>query len=89
VVAALARRDAAVFGSPAGAADLAIAIDEVLASTVDVVTSRDLVSTYLSAPYDDQLSALHTLAFAFGWTLETDPVDGSAGIDLRFRPGCP
>ena len=89
VVAALARRDAAVFGSPALAADLAIAIDEVLSSPVDIETSDDLVSTYLSAPYDDELSALGTVAFAFGWTLEIDPVDGPSGIDLRFRPGCP
>jgi coenzyme F420-0:L-glutamate ligase / coenzyme F420-1:gamma-L-glutamate ligase len=89
VVAALAQRDATVFGSPALAADLAIAVTEVLASAVDVETADDAVSTCLSAPYDDELSALHTLAFAFGWTLEVDPDDGPLGIGLRFRPGSP
>jgi len=89
VVAALVRRDAAVFGAPAAAADLAAAITEVLASTVDVDARHDLVSTYLSAPFDDELADLHTLAFAFGWSLEVDDIDGPSGIDLRFRPACP
>jgi coenzyme F420-0:L-glutamate ligase/coenzyme F420-1:gamma-L-glutamate ligase len=93
VVAALSRRDAAVFGSPALAADLAAAITEVLASTVDASADDETVETYLSAPYDEELSALRTLAFAFGWSLETDPPDGAAdsmsAIRLRFRPGCP
>ena len=97
VVAALAQRDAAVFGSPAPAADLAIAITEVLALAPAVGTAvesaGDTISARLSAPYDDSLFALRTLAFAFGWTLETEPTEGPAGgpsgIGLRFRPSSP
>jgi coenzyme F420-0:L-glutamate ligase/coenzyme F420-1:gamma-L-glutamate ligase len=97
VVAALAQRDAAVFGSPAPAADLAIAITEVLAMSTAVGTAveaaGDTVSAHLSAPYDDSLFALRTLAFAFGWNLETEPTegpaDGPSGIGLRFRPSSP
>jgi coenzyme F420-0:L-glutamate ligase/coenzyme F420-1:gamma-L-glutamate ligase len=89
VVAALSRRDSAVFGSPALAADLAAAITEVLASTVDVSADDETVETYLSAPYDEELSALRTLAFAFGWSLDIEEIDGPSGIQLRFRPGCP
>jgi coenzyme F420-0:L-glutamate ligase/coenzyme F420-1:gamma-L-glutamate ligase len=95
VVAALARRDAAVFGSLAPAADLVIAITEVLAPATGtaVEAAGDMISAHLSAPYEDSLFALRTLAFAFGWTLETDPTEGTAdgpsGIGLRFRPSSP
>jgi coenzyme F420-0:L-glutamate ligase/coenzyme F420-1:gamma-L-glutamate ligase len=90
VVAALSGRDAEVFGSPASAPDLARAVQEVLAGSVDVrVDADDAVSAYLSAPFDAELERLGVLAFAFGWDLAVDPVDGPAGIVLRFRPGCP
>jgi coenzyme F420-0:L-glutamate ligase/coenzyme F420-1:gamma-L-glutamate ligase len=96
VVAALARRDAAVFGTPAPAADLAAAVNEVLGSattTGDVETAAAAVTTHLAQPDDDTLFALRTLAFAFGWTVETYPTHGAAddksGIGVRFRPACP
>lgn len=90
VVAALAGRDAPLFGSPAPAADLVLAVAEVLAGTVDVLADADDdVSAYLSSPFDEELSRLEILAFAFGWTLEVDPVDGAAGVSIRFRPACP
>lgn len=88
VLAALVGRDAGVFGSPVPAADLAAALSELVDGDVEVRTDAD-VATYLSAPVDEALIRIRVLAFAFGWDLEEDPVDGLGGSVLRFRPACP
>lgn len=88
VLAALAGRDASVFGAPAPAGDLALAVAELVASDVEV-EADGAVATCLSGPNDAGLDRLGVLAFAFGWDLEIDPVDGPGGIQVRFRPGCP
>lgn len=89
VVAALVGRDAGVFGSPVPAADLAHAIAEVIGGSADVSAADDEVATYLSEPSDVELHRLEVLAFAFGWSLHEDPVDGPGGSRLLFRPRCP
>ncbi|KQY56480.1 coenzyme F420-0:L-glutamate ligase [Nocardioides sp. Root140] len=89
VVRALAGTGAEVFGSPAPAVDLASAVAEVLGHTVDVEVGPGTVSTGLSAPYDDELARLQTLAFAFGWSVTAMPVDAGATVDITFQPDCP
>lgn len=93
VVAALAGRDAHVFGAPAAASDLALALSEVLHSSTRPVVAEDAVTAYAESLAPDVTAALRVLGFAFGWELVLDPADGSAdpprGIAVTFRPSCP
>ena len=76
------------FGAPATAADFAEALAQLLDS-VDVSVAPDGVRSSLSAPFEDEARAADILAFAHGWQLDVEVVDGGGTARLRFRPSSP
>lgn len=84
VLAALTGRDAAVFGAPASVEDLEAAVRELVDDLEPVVADERSLTAHLREPRDDVLVRLRALAFALGWTVASDPAEGSAGIDVRF-----
>lgn len=91
VVAALAARDATVFGARASADDLALAVAEVLGGRVEVEDDR--VTTHLADAAGREVEAAETLGFAFGWEPEVtatfDAKGRPSGIRVRFLPTGP
>lgn len=91
VVAALAGRDAAVFGARASADDLALAVAEVLGGRVEVEDTR--VTTRLADAAGREVEAAETLGFAFGWEPEVtatyDEKGRPSGIRVKFLPAGP
>lgn len=91
VVAALAGRDAAVFGAPATPDDLARAVAEVLGGAVEAAGAA--VSTYLPDASGREVEAAELLGHAFGWepsvTASYDERGRPDGIRVRFRPAGP
>lgn len=91
VVAALAARDAGVFGARASADDLARAVAEVLGGRVEIGDAR--VTTHLADAAGREVEAAETLGFAFGWEPEVtatfDAGGRPSGIRVRFLPGGP
>lgn len=87
VVAALARRDGPVFGSPAAPEDLAVALRTVLGPETAVVAGDDAVRATGPAPEGGD-AVVRALAFAYGWVVEGASAAGS-GIDVRLLPGLP
>ena len=77
-----------VFGDPATAADLAAALADLLRTT-DVLHDGDAVAASLSAPFETEVAAAGVLAFAYGWGIDVEVVDGGGTAQLRFRPGYP
>ncbi len=81
-----------VFGDPASAAELDVALRS-LATGVDTDIDGDALTVRAPAAYAGWPLAARTLAFAFGWSA----VEGSAEprpdspdtTELRFRPGSP
>ena len=76
------------FGAPATAADFAEALAQLLDS-VDVSVAPDGVRSSLSAPFEAVARAADILAFAHGWQLDVEVVDGGGTARLRFRPSSP
>jgi coenzyme F420-0:L-glutamate ligase/coenzyme F420-1:gamma-L-glutamate ligase len=91
VVAALADRDTAVFGSPAEVGDLVRALREVVGAgrvTSPDETDGDELAAYLPDGGPADLHVVEVLARVFGWTVE-ETGDGGRGLDLRFRRSSP
>jgi len=91
VVAALAGRDAGVFGARASAEDLGHAVADVLGGRVEVGDAR--VTTHLSDAAGREVEAAETIGFAFGWEPEVtatfDAKGRPSGIRVRFLPAGP
>ncbi|QIX25940.1 F420-dependent oxidoreductase [Nocardioides sp. JQ2195] len=88
VVHALSGTGGEVFGSPALAEDLAIAVTSVLGQEAEVSVLEGRVRTSLSASAADVQIRLEALAFAFGWRLSSTPVpDDPPGSRPGGRPG--
>lgn len=76
------------FGGPATVGDFAEALGQVLPG-VDLDVGADGVRMTLPGPSGAQVRAAGTLAFAFGWDLTEEVVDGGPAARLRFRPSSP
>ena len=76
------------FGGPATVGDFAEALAQVLPG-VDLDVDADGVRISLPRPSGAQVRAAGTLAFAFGWDLTEEVVDGGPAARLRFRPSSP
>lgn len=82
VVAALAGRDVAIFGAPADAGDLLIALQDVV-DVRDAMVADDQLTAYLPGANDADWEVVLVLARVFGWSVERVG-DGTEGLDLRF-----
>ncbi|KRF18798.1 F420-dependent oxidoreductase [Nocardioides sp. Soil797] len=89
VVHALSGTGRAVFGTPAPADDLALAVTAVLHSADAVTTHAGEVRARVQGPGDASVARLDALAFAFGWTLTATPAEGTGMVEVTFLPTSP
>lgn len=88
VVAALARRDVAVFGAPTDAVDLVQALEEVAHARDVVAEGADAFTAYFPGANNADWDVISVLAHVFGWRVER-LAEEAGGLRLRFSRSSP